>query len=663
MGKLQYVCALALVVSGCGGGECEPGTTRVGDTCYPYDPFDHTPPTVTVDPPLRTRAVGTVRLTASEPAIIYYTVDGSEPTTMSPNEDTQVVLADQPDDAIVRYFAVDRAGNQSPIENATWIIDNIGPGAPRVDVQVSGTTRTVTWTPPGDPHVTGVVVARVDGVLGASPDPGQVVNVGDTISPGVTVVAVSTATTGMQTFSETMPTPPGIVRYVAWATDDVGNYGAAGGNFALVALPAQTASVHVVASSGAVTVPTPAADISLSGTATLTGSTLTVDLTVTNATTRVLFAPKILLASTLPTGIGFTPTDTFMGTPYVAYGAAIPPGVSTKRTWTFTGASSSTTLDLAVDIRNGPVIIAPHGRQSDTGDAADIDTGESVATLRPAISGPSGQITMKPGGVTPEGHVIFGSRSSGTVGTWDLATGAMVMSKELLPQKANVAAIALDRSGASGYALAAYGHAYTVRIGTIESFLVRFDTGSLRETGRIDLGSSRNRGLEISPDGHTLAIATGDPGAGTIVVDLDSFTVLRHVAIGFAPRWATFSADSKTLIVVGGSEVRQFSVADGSQTAAMFMPAGGGKVFRGDLAADGRLWVGRQNDVTAIDLATGSATSYGGTASNATVIDGKVYVGSEGGTTFQRLDNTGTSELTFNFSGDVYGHGLLRSPF
>jgi hypothetical protein len=467
----------------------------------------------------------------------------------------------------------------------------------------------------------------------------------------------------MQTFSETMPTPPGIVRYVAWATDDAGNYGAAGGNYALVAIPAETATVHVDASTGAVTVPTPAANVMLAGTATLSGSTLTVDLTLTNATTRVLFAPKILLTSALPTGIGFAGTGTFMATPYVAYGAAIPPAASATETWTFTGAGASTTLDLAVDVRNGPIIVAPHGRESDSGDAADIDTGASVATLKTGISGPSGQITMKPGGVTPDGHVILGARSSGAVSVWDLSNGALVMSKDLLPQKANIAQVALDRSGASGYALAAYGHAYTVRVGTIQTFLVRFETGSLRETGRIDLGTSRNRDLQISPDGHTLVIATGDAPTGAVQVDLDTFTLTRRLGTGLTVRSATFSADSKTVIVVGTSEIREFSVADGTQTGSIALPTGGGKVFHAAIGGDGRLWVGRQSDVAAIDLATGSGTTFSGNSSNTTVIDGKVYVGSEGGTSFNRLDNTGATELTFSFSGDVYGHGLLRSPF
>jgi hypothetical protein len=663
MGKFAYVCALTIVTSACGGGECEPGTTRVGDTCYPYDPFDHTPPTVAVDPPVRTRHVGTVRLTASEPAVIYYTTDGNVPTTMSASGDTQVVIPDQPDNAIVRYFAVDRAGNQSPVEAAAWQVDTTGPGAPSMAVAVSGTTRTVTWVPPVNPHLTTIVVARVDGMPGASPEPGQAFKVGDTISPGVTVVAVSTATTGMQTFSESMPTPPGLVRYLAWAEDDIGNYGAAGGAFAVVPMPDQTATVHVVASTGAVTVTTPAPNITIAGTATLVGSTLSVDLELTNATTRALFAPKVLLTNTL-SGVTFSGNGTFNSLPYVAYGAAIGAASKAKRTWTFTGASSTTTLDLSLDVLNGPVLVGPHSRRSNAGDMVDPDTGASVGNLQTGISGPSGTIGMKPGGVTPEGRVILGSRTSGSLSMWDLESGTLVMSSDLLPQKATVAAVALDAGGASGYALAAYGHSYTVRQGTIKTYLVRFDVGSLTETGRIDLGTSRNRGMEISPDGRTLAIASGDPDAGTILVDLGTFTLTRHVGVGFVSRWATFSSDSKTVIVVGTSEVHSFSVADGTQSGAVPMPAGtGGKVFRGDIAGDGRLWIGRTNDVLAIDLATGSGTSYPNQGAILTVFDGKAYVGREGSTSFERLDNTGTSEITLSFGDTVYGHSILRSPF
>ena len=48
-------------------------------------------PGTTIDPPLYTRQVGIVRLTANERATIYYTVDGTEPTLESAHEDDQVV--------------------------------------------------------------------------------------------------------------------------------------------------------------------------------------------------------------------------------------------------------------------------------------------------------------------------------------------------------------------------------------------------------------------------------------------------------------------------------------------------------------------------------------------------------------------------------------------
>lgn len=52
-----------------------------------------------------------VTLTATEPATIYYTTDGSEPTTTSNVYSSPVHLVD---DAILRFFAADLAGNEEP---------------------------------------------------------------------------------------------------------------------------------------------------------------------------------------------------------------------------------------------------------------------------------------------------------------------------------------------------------------------------------------------------------------------------------------------------------------------------------------------------------------------------------------------------------------------
>jgi hypothetical protein len=81
---------------------------------------DVTPPTVTVD------VVGgsynglqTVNLSASEPATIYYTLDGSEPTTSSYVYSGPLEIATT---TTLKYFAVDVAGNASTKDTQVYII-------------------------------------------------------------------------------------------------------------------------------------------------------------------------------------------------------------------------------------------------------------------------------------------------------------------------------------------------------------------------------------------------------------------------------------------------------------------------------------------------------------------------------------------------------------
>ncbi|MBA3502083.1 MAG: chitobiase/beta-hexosaminidase C-terminal domain-containing protein [Deltaproteobacteria bacterium] len=187
MHRGSLVFASALIASanvGCVSGECGDGTVRHGDRCVLTDPFDKTPPTIAIDPPLYTREVGIARLTANEPATIYYTIDGTEPTLESPHEADQVVASDVPDNAQLRFFAVDLAGNRSAEGSRVWIIDREGPAAP-IDFKVAlaGSSRTVSWTPPPDPRFGGVVVARVEGSLLSPPISGEKYTVGDVLSP------------------------------------------------------------------------------------------------------------------------------------------------------------------------------------------------------------------------------------------------------------------------------------------------------------------------------------------------------------------------------------------------------------------------------------------------------------------------------------------------
>lgn len=659
---------------GCTGGECGDGTVRYGNTCVAVDPFDKTSPTIAVDPPRYTREVGTVRLTSSEPATIYYAIDGTQPTLDSPHEPDSVVIPNVPDNAQLRYFAVDLAGNQSAEELRVWIIDRDGPGSPLdFRVAIASSNRTVTWTPPTDPRFGGVVVVRIEGQLTSSPVSGQTYAVGDTLSPGVTVVAVEgPEATGIRTFTESMPARPGLVRYAAWAFDDLYNYGAAAGDYALVAIPAQTGTLTIDPATGTVAVTTPASFVTLGGTATVSGTTLTANITVRNDTTRVLYAPKLLLTSSLPGGVTWTNSDgTFATLPYRAYGGAILPGTTATVIWTFNGVTANLRLDL--DVRGGRLLTSNAWEYNGgtAGDVVDEDTGKLVLALAAAPTGQGGGSHTQRGGFTPDGRLILGSKTAGAVSSFDLVTGGRLLTATLRKQKSNVMQVVLDRGGVAAYALVADGHPQGLnRNGPLgsETELVRLDTATLTERGRIDLGISKNRSMEISPDGRTLIIATGVTTQGVVLVDLSTFTIKRRIITEFRPQVALFapvSIEAAPSIVIVGEQIAVYTADGLTRTASHAAPGVNGKVLRAAFAPGNLLWVGRRTDLASIDLTTmatfvvPSATAVGGMLE---VFDGKVYADSSAGV--KRLDATGaTVEATFVGFTNRASHWIGRSPF
>ena len=478
------------------------------------------------------------------------------------------------------------------------------------------------------------------------------------------------------------------MRYVGWGLDDLANYGPATGAYTVVALPAQTGTVHVTGA-GAVTVTAQPANLVLSGSAALAGTTLTVQLAVQNPTNRPLFAPKLLL-TTAPAGVTWSNSDgSFSGSPYRAYGAVIPSGGTASAAWTFTGASAATAIDLALAFRDNKILLgagapfgsltggytadAVAGRCSTTttqGCAAAADcpatqacTFGTISTLHAGPVGPSGRSGMRGGGITPDGTAILGSRNSGRITSFDLANGEQTGHDELLPQKANVPWVVLDPSGSSGYALVAIGHPLTGRTGATAS-LVRFDAGSLVETGRMALGTSRNHGLEISPDGATLLVVTGLTDEGVLQIDLATFQITRSLATSLRATSAAFSADSSTINVMAFDGVHRYDRASGNEQP--LVPANpGGKAFRADFTADGKLWVGRQNDFMVVDFAAGTTQIVAGKpAALLEVFDGKAYIAAARSSSVIRLANDGsTVDATFSFPGAVSGHWLGRSPF
>ncbi|NVO00234.1 MAG: chitobiase/beta-hexosaminidase C-terminal domain-containing protein, partial [Geobacteraceae bacterium] len=87
--------------------------------------LDTTAPSISVDPFGGTYGTSqNVKLTTSEPATIYYTLDGSTPTMHSARYSTQLTIMT---DTTLKSLAIDLAGNRSDIRADEFIIDTLPP--------------------------------------------------------------------------------------------------------------------------------------------------------------------------------------------------------------------------------------------------------------------------------------------------------------------------------------------------------------------------------------------------------------------------------------------------------------------------------------------------------------------------------------------------------
>jgi hypothetical protein len=122
-------------------------SSAIQTVTYTLGSSDTTAPIVTASPVAGTyTSTQTVTLTANETATIYYTLDGSTPTTGSTVYSSPISVSTT---KTLKYFAVDTAGNQSTVQTNVYTINIPDTTAPVLTITPAATfssTQTVTMS-------------------------------------------------------------------------------------------------------------------------------------------------------------------------------------------------------------------------------------------------------------------------------------------------------------------------------------------------------------------------------------------------------------------------------------------------------------------------------------------------------------------------------------
>jgi hypothetical protein len=167
-------------------------------------------PTVTAAPPGGTfNSPQSVTLAASEAAAIYYTIDGTAPTTSSTLYSGPISITFT---TTLKYFARDAAGNSGSVITQTYTINTADTTAPSISIT--------------DPAANSVI-STTDGnivVTGTASDSGSGVKVVEVrVDSGSYITATPKAAGDWSTWSVTVPITAGERRLVPRATDNAGN--------------------------------------------------------------------------------------------------------------------------------------------------------------------------------------------------------------------------------------------------------------------------------------------------------------------------------------------------------------------------------------------------------------------------------------------------------
>ena len=643
-----------LLAGGCGQGlKCGDGTFKSGDKCLAYDPDDETAPTTTLDPAggkSRTPTPSMAWLTTDEPALIYWSIDGSVPDpAVDVGHPSPALVTDLANGDTVTYFAVDAAGNQETTRTSTFLYDPNPPARVSLSLEVAGADAEVSWTNPADADYTGTILARVENYLDAQPEEGEFYTAGMVLSSNVEIVQVGTQTS----FSDA-GVGPGDVRYVAWTFDDIANYSApASVRGQAIGSTAGTLSIDVTANTVTVTNQPPY--LQLSGTSSFAAGTLTVNLTVENLTTKYFQSPKILVTSVAGTTGSFSNSDGTidgMGTKY--YGPNhLSPGDMVTRTLTFTGVLVTDVVVVDVAVVEHPFLMSAIRRTNPTTyNFTDSRLGGlgNGSSGNGANDGPGGSRGMaRPGCASPDGRYFYtGSQHFGGVDRYDLSIRASAGSVQF-PTARLSSTLLCDDDSDGLYAILVEGGRRGE--GTFDAHrLVKLDR-DLTELASVEFSAEKVergvRGGSISPGGRYVAVHMSDQivfiDTHTMsVIDMDlSTSEVDHLATnvdggGHGIRHSAWSPDGKTLYAQGwyNSALAEIEMPNGPAGVGITVTVHGddgccSRVGEIEVAPDGRVWI--TNDIAGLQVYDPaqvqlSTLPYGLPARGLEILGDEIYV-------------------------------------
>jgi hypothetical protein len=585
---------------------------------------DRTAPTTVASPPGgRVREMPVmVTLTADEPATIYYTLNGAAPGPDGPRGEAPLVVS--VGSAPLQFYAVDRAGNQEAVRSESYVVDIDGPGRVRtLATTVTGSTVTLTWELPNNPDTAGVVIARYGGPT--EPTPTQRYVPGDLIG-GAQVLYVG-ADTSLVVDNE----PAGHSRFVAWAFDDLGNYGERYLAGALQPHPDQTCTFS--ASSGQASI----FDVSRPSHLVITGavqhdataSELTISLSVENRVNRILFNPKAAVDSVLVTLAGggevaaalADPDGQVDGIDVRYFGPdGLAPGAVATRELTIAGVGVGDAVTVTFRLIDSPMVASTYWEASagSPGWLLDSQTGQlSALPAGGAPGGPAGKIARTGAQFSDDGRWLFtGARNDASIVRYDTTLLGAAQSVDVAGGTAIPSLVWHGPTQRLYGVLYESGHGSRWGRRSVSGFALVGFNEELEEEVRITLsppsitsGSHMPGRLCISPDGALVAVPimhsypSGPAQHSIHLIDPDA-QMARDIFQGLvshSPTNCRFSSDGTTLYVggFGSNGLMQLDLsATGRVERAHFAP---GESVKSLAFASGRVWLGTRAGLASHD--------------------------------------------------------------